>query len=150
MKHQKISFVTTIVISAILIFLLASLNSLVVAQEEGLGYSEGPFPLIDNPEVAIGATPLAAVQAAARDVDTIEENAFFSTVLGGEEYGFIVVTADYIANSAVLLKDGEEWQFICREASLIPEYRLIENCGVPEAIASQLYEGVIRVLEQAQ
>lgn len=147
MKHQQIRFVTTIVISATLIFLLASLNSLVVAQEEGLGYLEGPFPLIDNPEVAIGATPLAAVQAAARDADTIEENAFFSTVSGGEEYGFIVVTADYIANSAVLLKDGEEWQFVCREASLIPEYRLIENCGVPEAIASQLYEGVIQVLE---
>ncbi|MEM6835492.1 MAG: hypothetical protein AAF609_01435 [Cyanobacteria bacterium P01_C01_bin.120] len=149
MKH-KISFVATIVVSAILAILFASITFFAVAQEEGLGYSEGPFPLIDNPEVAIGATPLAAVQAAARDVDTIEENAFFSTVLGGEEYGFIVVTADYIANSAVLLKDGEDWQFVCREASLIPEYRLIENCGVPEAIASQLYEGVVQVLEQAQ
>lgn len=149
MKHT-ISFVMIIVASAALVLLIASFNLFAVAQEEGLGYSEGPFSLIDNPETAVGETPLATVQAAAKDINQIEENAFFSTVLNGQEHGFIVVTVDYIANSAVLLKADEEWQFVCREASLIPGVRLTENCGVPEAIASQLYEGVIQELEQAQ
>lgn len=145
---RSFNFLLTVVASAILAALFCSTHFFAVAQEEGLGYSEGPFPLIDNPETAVGATPLAAVQSAAKDVDQIEENAFFSTVLDGKEYGFIVVTVDYIGNSAVLLRDGDEWQFVCREASLIPEYRLIENCGVPEAIATELYEGVIQALEQ--
>jgi hypothetical protein len=147
--ERSFNFLLTVFASAILAVLLCSNYLFAVAQEEGLGYSEGPFPLIDNPETAVGETPLAALQAAARDVDVIEEDAFVSITSGDEEYGFISVTADHIDNSAVVIKttDGN-WQFVCREASLIPEYRLIENCGVPEAIATELYEGVLQVLEQ--
>lgn len=147
--ERSFNFLLTVVASAILAVLLCSNYLFAIAQEEGLGYSEGPFLLIDNPETAIGETPLAALQTAARDVNVIKEYAFFSTTSGDEEYGFIVVTADDIGSSAVVLKTiNGNWQFVCREASLIPEYRLIENCGVPEAIAPELYEGVLQVLEQ--
>ena len=128
-------------IAVLTAFLIISLSAPTKAQQlEGLGYSEGPFELIENPTSAVGETPLIAIEnAVATDASTIEQEGEFET----DGYVFIAVNIDYIGHTAVALRVDENWQFVCREAGMMPASRMTENCGVPQAVATQLFDGLI-------
>ena len=131
---------------AFLAIMAPIVNAQSSSSEEGLGYSEGPFELIENPILATGDSPLAAMQAAAANTEVMTADGVFTVAFQGVEYAFIAVTADDIGNTAIATKSGDAWQFACREAGLMPTFRMIENCGVPEAIAPQLEQGLIAEL----
>jgi hypothetical protein len=135
------------------IALLAIMAPIVNAQssssEEGLGYSEGPFALIDNPTSATGATPLQAAQAAAANTEVMTQDVSFTLDAGGEQYAFIGVTADFIGNSVVLVRSGnEDWRFVCRHGGVMAAEELVERCGLSQSISNQLREGLLEAISR--
>jgi hypothetical protein len=128
---------------ALLVVIAPIVNAQSNDSEPGLGYSEGPFELIENPMSAIGDSPLAAMQASAANTEVMTADGMFTETYQDVEYAFIAVTADDIGNTAIVTKSGDAWRFVCREAGLMPSFRMVENCSVPEAIAPQLEQGLI-------
>jgi hypothetical protein len=112
-------------------------------QAPGLGYSEAPFELIDNPQAARGITPLAAIESASASEGAITEEA---TVSSGD-YAFSVLTFNDIGITAVTKKEGMRWRFICRQGGVISTRELNTQCNVPPDIASDLSEQLTTELE---
>lgn len=131
------------------VIMVPSVNAQVDDSEQGLGYSEGPFELIENPTSATGETPLQAAQAASENTSVMTQEAGFILPLENEQYAFITVIADYIGNSVVLIKSGnQDWQFVCRSGGLMEAEQLVADCGVSQAISTQLYEGLLEEIQK--
>jgi hypothetical protein len=111
-------------------------------QAPGLGYSEAPFELIENPQAARGLTPLAAIESASASEGTITEEV---TVSSGD-YAFSVLTFNDIGVTAVTQKEGFRWRFVCRQGGVISARELNTQCNVPPETASDLSEQLITEL----
>lgn len=139
-----------ILMSVGLIFLATVIAVPSLAQQDGLGYSEGPFELVEGYEEVTGPSPFELLQAVAaeEDIPMVEYTSFEATE-GDTRYVFINITANYIDNTAVVKSPvGEdEWSLVCREASRIPVVRLAEDCGLGQALATTLNEGFDEALE---
>lgn len=134
---------------ALTVIVVPVVNAQVDDSEEGLGYSEDPFELIENPTSATGETPLQAAQAAAENISVMTQEAGFILPLENEQYAFITVIADFIGNSVVLTKSGnEDWQFVCRSGGLMEAEQLVADCEVPQSISTQLYQGLLEEIQK--
>jgi hypothetical protein len=112
-------------------------------QEPGLGYSEAPFELIENPQAARGLTPLAAIESASDSDGAITEEV---TVSSGD-YAFSVLTFNDIGVTAVTQKEGFRWRFVCRQGGVISARELNTQCNVPPETANDLSEQLTTELE---
>lgn len=135
---------------ALTVIVVPVVNAQVDDSKQGLGYSEDPFELIENPTSATGETPLQAAQAASENISVMTQEAVFILPLENEQYAFITVTADFIGNSVVLTKSGnEDWQFACRAGGLMEAEQLVSDCGVPQSISTQLYQGLLEEIQES-
>jgi hypothetical protein len=136
---------------ALVIGISASLNNAANSQETGLppgqtpglGYSEAPFELIDNPQSARGITSLAAIESASASNGDITEEV---TVSSGD-YAFSVLTFNDIGVTAVTQKEGFRWRFVCRQGGVISARELNTQCNVPPETANDLSEKLTTELE---
>jgi hypothetical protein len=112
-------------------------------QEPGLGYSEAPFALIENPQAARGLTPLAAIESASASDGEITEE----ITVRNDDYAFSVLTFNDIGVTAVTQKEGMRWRFVCRQGGVISARELNTQCNVPPDIASDLSETLTTELE---
>lgn len=134
------SFLLSVVLGICIVLLCTSIS---FSQETGLGYSEAPFPLIEDAENrAVGDTAIEAVQAASAGDKLIT----LDQIVEEDSYAFMTVMYNDIGISAVTQRSEDGWQFICRAGGLMQAEELTERCHVPSTSASSLYMSLLEVL----
>ena len=120
------------------------------AQEAGLGYSEGPYPLLEevteNPARATGPTALAAIQASAASGVEISLKAIHVESHQGVEFANVALGLNINTEegSAIARRHpgSDYWEFLCRRADPIHPIHMVSDCQVPEAITQKLSDGL--------
>ena len=120
--------------------LLSAKSEPTKGEEQGLGYSEAPFELIENAQAkATGTTAIEAVQAASASPEPIK----LDRIVVEGDYALMSVVYNYIGVSAIAKQQGAKWQFVCRAGGLMSPKELVERCEVPTTTADSLYRSFI-------
>lgn len=113
-------------------------NAPAATNSPGLGYSEAPFALIDNPQSATGNSALAAVIAASTQTPINLER----VVVEGD-YAFMILNFNDIGVTAISKRGESGWQFVCRAGGAMAPQELTDRCSVPSSTAERLYDQLI-------
>lgn len=120
------------------------------AQESGLGYSEGPYPLqeavAEAPTIATGPTALAAIQASAASGVEISLKAIHVESYQGIQFANVAIGLNINTEEGSAIarqrRGSNYWEFLCRRADPIHPIYMVSDCQVPEAITQRLAAGL--------